>query len=97
MAVASTDSQIWFLFALYGLHLAMTQGLIMSLIDRSVPAKTRGTAFSIFNITIGVTLLLANLIAGFCWQGVGSGFTFAIGAFFACIATIVLLVGSDEE
>jgi MFS family permease len=97
MAVASTDAQIWFLFALYGLHLAMTQGLIMSLIDRAVPASTRGTAFSIFNITLGVTLLVANLLAGFCWQGVGSGFTFAIGAFFACVATIVLLVGSDEE
>jgi sugar phosphate permease len=97
MAVASTDVQMWCLFGLYGLHLAMTRGLIVSLIDRSIPAKTRGTAFSIFNIAIGITLLFANLLAGLCWQGVGSGFTFAIGAFFACIATLVLLIGTDEE
>lgn len=97
MAVAETSGLIWGLFGLYGLHLAMTQGLIVSLIDRSVPSKTKGTAFSIFNITVGVTLLFSNLLAGLCWQGIGSGFTFAIGAFFACVATLALLIGTDEE
>jgi hypothetical protein len=41
-------------------------------------------------------LLIANLIGGWCWQSVGSGVTFAIDAFFACIATLILLIGSEE-
>jgi predicted MFS family arabinose efflux permease len=97
LAVASNDFQIWCLFGVYGLHLAMSQGLIIALIDRAIPPKTKGTAMSIFNLTIGVTLLFGNLFAGLSWQVVGSGFTFAVGAFFACIATLVLLIGSDEE
>jgi Major Facilitator Superfamily len=96
LAVVSTNVQIWCLFALYGLHLAMIQGLLMDLVDRAVEPSRRGTAFSLFNLTIGVTLLIANLIAGWCWYTVGSGFTFAVGAFFAGIATLILLIGSEE-
>jgi MFS family permease len=96
LAVVSTNVQIWCLFGLYGLHLAMIQGLLLDLVDRAVEPYKRGTALSLFNLTVGVTLLVANLIAGWCWQAVGSGFTFAIGAFFACIATLILLIGSEE-
>ncbi|WP_310429159.1 MFS transporter [Chamaesiphon sp. VAR_48_metabat_135_sub] len=96
LAVVSTNVQIWCLFALYGLHLAMIQGLLLDLVDRSVEPARRSTAFSLFNLTIGITLLVANLIAGWCWYAVGSGFTFAVGAFFAGIATLILLIGSEE-
>jgi MFS family permease len=96
LAVVSTNVQIWCLFALYGLHLAMIQGLLLDLVDRAVEPAKRGTAFSLFNLTIGITLLIANLIAGWCWYAVGSGFTFAVGAFFAGIATLILLIGSEE-
>ena len=96
LAVVSTNIQIWALFALYGLHLAMIQGLLLDLVDRAVDPARRGTAFSLFNLTVGITLLFANLLAGWCWQSIGSGFTFAVGAFFACIATLILLIGSEE-
>ncbi|WP_309735715.1 MFS transporter [Chamaesiphon sp. OTE_75_metabat_556] len=97
LAVVTTNVQIWCLFALYGLHLAMIQGLMLDLIDRAVEPTRRGTAFSLFNLTIGITLLFANLIAGWCWYTIGSGFTFTVGAFFACIATLILLIGSEES
>ncbi len=97
LAVSYSNVQIWVLFALYGLHLAMIQGLLIDLVDRAVDPERRGTALSLFNLTIGFTLLVSNLLAGLCWQGVGSGFTFAVGAFFACIATLILLLGSSEE
>jgi MFS family permease len=96
LAVAYSNVQIWCLFGLYGLHLAMIQGLMLDLVDRAVEPERRGTALSLFNLTIGMTLLVSNLLAGLCWQGVGSGFTFAVGAFFACIATLILLLGSEE-
>ncbi|PSB56980.1 MFS transporter [Chamaesiphon polymorphus] len=96
LAVVTTNVQIWCLFGLYGLHLAMIQGLTIDLVSRSVEPSRRGTALSLFNLTIGITLLIANLIAGWCWLTIGSGFTFTVGAFFACIATLILLIGSEE-
>jgi Major Facilitator Superfamily len=97
LAVVTTDIQIWILFALYGLHLAMIQGLLIEMVDRAVEPARQGTAFSLFNLSIGVTLLFANLIAGWCWNTIGSGFTFTVGAFFACIATLILLIGSEDQ
>jgi hypothetical protein len=97
LAVVTTNIQIWCLFGLYGLHLAMIQGLLLDMVDRAVAPARRGTAFSLFNLTIGITLLIANLLAGLCWYAVGSGFTFAVGAFFAGIATLILLIGSEEQ
>jgi MFS family permease len=97
LAVVTTNVQIWCLFALYGLHLAMIQGLLIDLVDRAVEPARQGTAFSLFNLSIGITLLISNLIAGWCWNAVGSGFTFTVGAFFACIATLILLIGSEEQ
>jgi MFS family permease len=97
LAVVTTNVQIWCLFALYGLHLAMIQGLLIDMVDRAVEPARQGTAFSLFNLSIGITLLISNLIAGWCWNAVGSGFTFTVGAFFACIATLILLIGSEEQ
>jgi hypothetical protein len=96
VAIVANNIQIWCLFALYGLHLAIVQGLLLDLVDRAVDPARRGTALSFFNISIGVALLVANLLAGWCWQSFGSGFTFAVGAFFACLAMLILLIGSDE-
>jgi sugar phosphate permease len=96
VAIVSNNLQIWCLFALYGLHMAIVQGLLLDLVDRSVDPARRGTALSFFNISIGIALLIANLLAGWCWQSFGSGFTFAVGAFFACLAMLILLIGSDE-
>jgi MFS family permease len=96
VAIVVNSLQIWCLFALYGLHLAIVQGLLLDLVDRSVDPARRGTALSFFNISIGIALLVANLLAGWCWQSFGSGITFAVGAFFACLAMLVLLIGSEE-
>ncbi len=96
VAIVSNNIQIWCLFALYGLHMAIVQGLLLDLVDRSVDPARRGTALSFFNISIGIALLIANLLAGWCWQSFNSGFTFAVGAFFACLAMLILLIGSDE-
>jgi MFS family permease len=96
VAIVVNSLQIWCLFALYGLHLAIVQGLLLDLVDRSVDPARRGTALSFFNISVGVALLVANLLAGWCWQSFGSGITFAVGAFFGCLAMLILLIGSDE-
>jgi len=72
--------------ALWGLHMAFTQGLLSKLVADAAPADLRGTAFGLFNLVSGGALLLANLIAGALWSTLGAQATFAAGAAFAAVA-----------
>ncbi|MBE9036157.1 MFS transporter [aff. Roholtiella sp. LEGE 12411] len=83
--------QVWGLFALYGLHLGMSQGLLLALVANSIPANLRGTAFGFLNLAVGLALLPASLLAGGLWQTLGAEATFIAGSFFA-IAAVLLLV-----
>jgi MFS family permease len=74
--------------ALWGLHMAFTQGLLSKLVADTVPAQLRGTGFGIFNLVSGVALLLASVIAGALWNAVGPSATFLAGAGFAAVAAI---------
>ncbi|MBS3960962.1 MAG: MFS transporter [Sandarakinorhabdus sp.] len=77
--------------ALWGLHMGLTQGLLSALVAEAVPPELRGTAFGMFNLITGGALLLASVIAGGLWQGIGSQATFLAGAAFALIAALGLI------
>ena len=74
--------------ALWGLHLALTQGLLAALVADTAPAENRGTAFGVFNLVSGLALLAASGVAGVAWEWLGAAATFKIGGGFA-IATLV--------
>jgi len=74
--------------ALWGLHMALTQGLLSKLVADTVPAPLRGTGFGVFNLISGGTLLLASVIAGVLWTAIGPSATFLAGAGFATVAAI---------
>jgi len=77
--------------ALWGLHMALTQGLLSVLVADASPAELRGTAFGFFNLFSGGALLLASVIAGSLWAALGPAATFLAGAVFAGVATTGLL------
>jgi MFS family permease len=76
--------------ALWGLHLAFTQGLLATLVADSAPAELRGTAFGMFNLLTGAALLAASIVAGRLWDTTGARGTFLAGALFATLALIGL-------
>lgn len=96
-AFAQGPWQVWGLFACYGLHLGMTQGVLLALVAERVPADLRGTAFGFLNLAVGLALLPASLLGGALWQGFGSSATFITGSFFALVATVVLLLTLDWQ
>lgn len=81
---------------LWGLHLALTQGLLSKLVADTAPSELRGTAFGVFNLVSGAALLLASIIAGALWSAFGASSTFAAGAGFAAIAALGLLAWSAK-
>ncbi len=78
--------------ACWGLHMALTQGLLSKLVADTAPADLRGTAFGIFNLVSGGALLLASVIAGTLWSVIGPSATFISGALFAALSAIGLLL-----
>lgn len=79
--------------ALWGAHLAITQGLMAKLVADTSPAHLRGSAFGLFNLASGLTLLFSSVLAGLLWDRFGSGATFLAGASFAGVAFVGLIVG----
>lgn len=69
--------------ALWGGHMATTQGLLSKLVADHAPAEAAGSAFGLFNLTLGVTALVASALAGLLWEGMGSQATFIAGGAFA--------------
>lgn len=77
--------------ALWGVHLAMTQGLLAAMVADEAPASLRGTAFGLFNLLSGVALLVASVLAGLLWETLGAAATFHAGAGFGVLALAGLL------
>lgn len=77
--------------ALWGLHMALTQGLMAKLVADRAPRELRGSAFGLFNLASGIAMLVASVLAGLLWDMAGPRVTFLAGASLATIAAIALL------
>ena len=88
LVLAFTDSIVGLAIgaALWGLHMGFTQGLLATLVADVAPAELRGTAYGIFNLLVGLALLVASVIAGVLWDGIGYKATFLAGAAFTVLA-----------
>jgi MFS family permease len=82
--------------ALWGLHMAVTQGLFAKLVARHAPKSLRASAFGLFNLVTGLALLFASVIAGVLWDFAGPAATFLIGAGFATLAALLCLQRSGS-
>jgi MFS family permease len=92
LAIAASPGVALLGSAFWGLHMALTQGLLSKLVADTAPADLRGTAFGIFNLVNGGALLLASIIAGSLWSMFGASATFTAGASFAAFAAMGLLL-----
>jgi MFS family permease len=72
--------------ALWGLHLAFTQGLFSALVADTSSVSVRGTAFGVYGLVTGVAVLLASVLAGWLWDHYGAPATFLTGALFSLLA-----------
>jgi MFS family permease len=91
-AYASTELHIWLLFAFYGLFYGLTEGVEKALLVDIANPGERGGAFGWYNFAIGAGALPASLLFGVVWQKFGSQVAFGVGASFAVIAALLLII-----
>ncbi len=91
LAYSNRGAWVWAGIVLWGLHMAMTQGLLATMVADSAPADLRGTAYGFFNLISGLAMLLASALAGLLWDRFGASFTFLAGIAFSVTALGLLL------
>jgi MFS family permease len=91
------------LFAVYALFYAFTEGTEKALVADMVSDAKRGTAFGLFNFSIGLGALPASIIFGFLYSyfdkvlpGYGGTVAFGFGGIIAVISMILLAVKVKE-
>ncbi|HWJ96072.1 MAG TPA: MFS transporter, partial [Telluria sp.] len=90
LAAADRGMLLWAGIALWGLHMALTQGLLATMVADTAPPLLRGTAFGVFNLVSGVAMLIASGVAGLLWDHWGAPVTFLAGAGFSGAALLLL-------
>ena len=83
--------------ALWGAHMALTQGIFARLIADVAPPHLRATSFGAFYFVGGIGTLLASLGAGFLWDRQGPGATFIAGAGIAAVAMAMLSLLPEQR
>lgn len=82
---------IWTLFCIYGFYYALTEGVEKALVADLVKEELRGTAYGIYNFTVGIVALPSSIICGLLWQRVGSIYALGLGALLAFLASILMM------
>ena len=82
--------------ALWGAHMALTQGIFSRMNADSAPEHLRATSFGAFWFVTGIASLLASLGAGWLWDRQGPSTTFVTSAILAAVAMAMLSLLRDD-
>ena len=83
---------LWLLFPFYGMYMALTEGVGKAYISNLVPQEKTGTAFGVYQTTIGLCTFFASLIAGLLWTYIGVSAPFIFGSLMAVISAFLFVV-----
>ncbi len=90
-ALTATGWQVWLVYGFYGLYYASVEGTAKALVADLVPKVQHGTAYGVYNATIGLMALPASVLAGVLWQGIGGWEGFGPRAPFIAGAALALI------
>lgn len=90
-ALARQGLVVWPLFAVYGLYIALTDGVSKAFITDLVPKERRATILGTYGTLTGIAALVASVAAGLLWDRVGAAAPFVMGACAAVVAAVLML------
>ena len=69
----------------------MVARTLATMVANNAPVELRATAFGLFYLMSGLSMLVASALAGFLWDTWGASATFMAGIFFSLIALLLLI------
>lgn len=89
--------QAWALFIIYGAYFGLSEGAEKALVADMVEPEKHGTAYGLFNLAFGITVLPASLMFGFLWYQFNAETAFITSAVISLAAVaLLLMMGSDK-
>jgi len=93
-ALNHTTTAIWGLFAVYGLYIALTDGVSKALVGQYIDKREAGGIYGLLQTITSIGILLASVVGGILWSAFGAQATFSFGAASAVLALLVFVYGS---
>jgi len=95
-AFAAGLSAISPLFLLYGVYTGVFRAIGRTFVTDFVPQAVRASAIGWYSTTVGLTGLVASVLAGQFWVIYGPQYTFIYGALFSFLGSMALLLGESR-
>ncbi|OPY76197.1 MAG: Inner membrane transport protein YajR [Syntrophorhabdus sp. PtaU1.Bin058] len=97
LGIVEMPAVLWVLFPMYGVYMALTEGIGKAYISLHAKDEFTGTIYGIYQTLTGITALPASLTAGFLWRYVSPGAPFIFGGAMALAALMIFgLVREDS-
>jgi MFS family permease len=91
-AFVSNPVSVWVLFLIYGIYFGLAEGAEKALVADLVRPAQRGTAYGLYNLAFGITVLPASLLMGALWYWHGPQTAFLVSAILGASAAVLLLM-----
>jgi MFS family permease len=88
----SNNVSVWILFLIYGIYFGLAEGAEKALVADLVRPEQRGTAYGLYNLAFGITVLPASLLMGALWSWRGPTLAFLVSAGLGASAAVLLLL-----
>ena len=74
---------------IFGLYLGISETVQRAVIPRYVASELRGTAYGLYNVIVGTTFFVANVVFGFLWDS----FSLTAAVSYSMITAIAAVAG----
>jgi len=91
-AFVSNALSAWVLFLVYGIYFGLAEGAEKALVADLVKPEQRGTAYGLYNLAFGITVLPASLLMGALWIWLGPATAFLVSGTLGASAAILMLM-----
>lgn len=90
--IPHTKELLWILFPIYGLYMALTEGISKAYISQMVHTENVGLAIGLHQTVTGISILIASIIAGILWTTIGPSVPFIFGSFTAILSALIFII-----
>ena len=84
---------LWFLFPIYGIYIAATDGVSKAYLGEFISEKEAGSVYGLYQMLLAFASFFASFVGGILWTKIGPQATFYFGAIMAFLSFLALFLG----
>jgi MFS family permease len=93
IGVIKSSVFLWFLFPLYGIYIAATDGVSKAYLGEFIKEKEAGSVYGLYQMVIALATFFASWFGGLLWTKIAPSATFYFGAIMSFLAFLIFIVG----